>query len=509
MVHRRRRSGMRGFLALCATACVLAAGAVAANAEHASAEDTRADGGGPVLLVPTPGVGETAARTTPGMVDAMQRDFQLTRAEAIARIGRGDAARRVAARAGIAAGPAYAGDWLDEGVTAVTVAITDRTAARAVRAAGANPVLVRYGYHELAAAQARLQAGATPRGVRSYYVEPKSNRLVVEARSGAAPAARAAVTAAGIDPAMVEYRTNDDVITPTVDHHGGERIRTSYGGCTEGFSVDSLGVLRVPGFVTAGHCGPNLEEVRDGASVPIGVMTGSTFNITGRGPDRAWVPLVTGHDPRPDVYNYDNGSFVPVLGSTYAGRDADVCMSGAESQWRCGKITSQPADVPEAGTARVFTGVVQTSICSVKGDSGAPVLAGNQAQGIVIGGPRATACETFMQPINGILNSLQLKLRMPDGAPTPGPRIGSLGCGAFPSLGWYRFRCTTNWFDGTDPVVLSWSSYYHVTPDPPDLVAKTATAFGVCPQGFASSVLLRITDAQGRQDFMTAPTGCP
>ncbi|MEV6304341.1 S1 family peptidase [Actinoplanes sp. NPDC051861] len=504
MIRRRGKYGLAGVLAVCVTASAL----VPLNAGDE----------GPVRLLPAAGVGETALRTAPGMVDAMQRTFHLTREEAVARIGRGEAARQVAGRARVAAGSAYAGDWLDDDVTAVTVAVTDRAVARAVRAAGANPELVRYTHNRLVAAEARLQGA---RDVSGTSIDQQLNRIVVESRPGAEPAARAAVSAAAIDPAMVEYRTQrDDAVAATIDHHGGELFTTSKGSCTEGFSVDpGVGqLLNVPGFVTAGHCGPNQDQIRDRNGLFAGVITDSTYANTGRGPDQAWVPLAGLRDPRPDVFNSSTGGFVPVLGSTVAAYNADVCMEGQVSKWRCGKITGYPANesgipVGPDGALRTVTGVVKTSICSDLGDSGAPVLAGNQAQGIVsfatvncVTHPQGP---TWFQPINGMLNSMRLKLRLPQGSPTPGPRIGGLGCGAFPSLGWYRFKCYSSWYDGTDPVVLSWSSYYSVTPEITDVAGKTATALGACPQGLASTVTLRVTDSQGRQDFMSAPTGCP
>lgn len=95
-------------------------------------------------------------------------------------------------------------------------------------------------------------------------------------------------------------------------------------------------------------------------------------------------------------------------------------------------------------------------------------------------------------------------------APAP-PRIGSLGCGAFPSLGWWRFKCSAYWSGGDGPVVLAWRSYYNPIPEITDQAGKYASALGICPGGYGgtSTVALTITDGAGRQDSRTALTGCP
>jgi hypothetical protein len=80
---------------------------------RASASDLK-----PVLLVPSAGVGEEMARSSPKVLAAIQRDLRLTRAEAITRIGRQHAAGAVEARARHVAGRHFAGSWLnDDGST--------------------------------------------------------------------------------------------------------------------------------------------------------------------------------------------------------------------------------------------------------------------------------------------------------------------------------------------------------------------------------------------------------
>jgi streptogrisin C len=68
---------------------------------------------------------------------------------------------------------------------------------------------------------------------------------------------------------------------------------------------------------------------------------------------------------------------------------------------------------PEDGVGTVpVRGLIATNVCAEPGDSGGSLLAGDQAQGVVSGGSGncAQGGETFFQPVNEILQTLNLTL---------------------------------------------------------------------------------------------------
>lgn len=169
--------------------------------------------------------------------------------------------------------------------------------------------------------------------------------------------------------------------------------------CSVGFAVQG-------GFVSAGHCG------NSGDSTNYGTFAGSSFP----GNDYSWVST-PGYTPVGQVDNY-NGGAVAVKGSTAAAVGATVCRSGSTTGWRCGRIQAYNTSVRY--TEGTVSGLIRTSACAGKGDSGGSLLAGNQAQGVTSGislqnETDTTNCTysnpvTYFQPVNEILQAYNLTL---------------------------------------------------------------------------------------------------
>lgn len=357
----------------------------------------------------------TAAGLAPGMLDAMQRDLHLTPGQAVTRLAREEAASHTEQELRADLGAGFAGAWLTDDQR-LMVAITDRRHAQRVQAQGGRPRLVTRSAWQLADLMTRLDRAPAPSAVTSWYVDTRSNTIVVETLPGGLAAARGFVQSAGVGAAAVRIETAASRLAPTYDVRGGDAITVASLGCSVGFSV-------VGGFVTAGHCGSTGNQVKGYNGRSMGIVAGSTFP----GRDYAWVDVYSNWTPRPWVNNY-HGSNRNVRGYTPAVVGASVCRSGNTTGWRCGTIKARNVTLTYDG-GKVY-GLTRTSACSDYGDSGGPFLSGTHAQGVTTAAPSGSGCkaDTYFQPVRPILARYGLNLLVSGGAPGALPTIRSLSC---------------------------------------------------------------------------------
>ncbi|MFI6522933.1 S1 family peptidase [Spirillospora sp. NPDC050679] len=284
----------------------------------------------------------------------------------------------------------------------VVVATTDRAESAAIRAAGAEPKVVRHSERALGSVQDALNARskAAAKSVTSWYVDAGSNTVVVNARS-TADAAKF-VKAAGVDASAVRVERTTERPRPLYDLVGGERYWTPSAGCSIAFAVTG-------GFVTAGHCGDTGETTSGANQVAQGTFGGSSFP----GNDYAWVNTNSQWTPTPKVNRW-NGTYETVQGATAAPVGTAVCRSGSttNTQLWCGTIQQLNATVNYAeGTV---TGLIRTNVCADPGDSGGALITqtGGQAQGITSGGSgtcrdgQGSGDSTYFQPVTEVLSIL-------------------------------------------------------------------------------------------------------
>src|SRR5205823_381024 len=90
-----------------------------------------------------------------------------------------------------ALGTRFGGAWLTAGAATLVVAVTDPASADRVRAAGAEPRVVRRSESELGAVKSTLDKAARPpaRAVSGWYVDTVTNTVVVRAHPDAVAAA--------------------------------------------------------------------------------------------------------------------------------------------------------------------------------------------------------------------------------------------------------------------------------------------------------------------------------
>ncbi|MBD3916349.1 S1 family peptidase [Nocardioides hwasunensis] len=346
---------------------------------------------------PAPRIDRSAV--SPGLVAAMKRDLGLDAGQVRARLRTEAKAPATAKRLQKKLGSSYAGSWIADGATKLTVATTDRREAAAIRKGGARAVVVRHSEADLTADREALdsRAGKASEAIHSWYVDVATNSVVVTAAPGAQQQARAFAERSGAGSVRVE--TSTEAPRTVADIRGGDEYVINGGTlCSVGFAVAG-------GFVTAGHCG-GVGAQTSGFGQAQGVFEGSSFPDN----DYAFVRTNGNWVSQPWVYNYD-GAAVLVFGSQDAAVGSSVCRSGRTSQWTCGTLQGRNETVNYGGDT--VYGLSRMSACANPGDSGGSVISGNQAQGVtsgIAGGCGSSNPQTWFQPVNEILDAYGLSL---------------------------------------------------------------------------------------------------
>jgi streptogrisin C len=338
------------------------------------------------------------AQPQPAVIEALQRDLGLTAEQAVTRLANESRAMSAESNLSKALGDKYAGSWLNADASKLSVATSDASAAGAIQAQGAQPVVVSRTLTELNAIKDKLdQASAEAKaGASLWYVDVPTNSIVVQAAEQAG--AEALVAAAGVDKNAVRVTVAAEQPQPYINIIGGLAYYIGGSRCSVGFSVTRGST---PGFVTAGHCG----RAGNATTSPSGTFQGSSFP----GNDYAWV-ATPGHTPQPWVRG-SGGANVIVRGSTQAVVGSSICRSGSTTGWRCGTVQQHNTSVRYSqGTV---SGLTRTNVCAEPGDSGGSFISGDQAQGVTSGGYGncSSGGETWFQPVNPILARYGLTLQ--------------------------------------------------------------------------------------------------
>jgi streptogrisin C len=115
--------------------------------------------------------------------------------------------------------------------------------------------------------------------------------------------------------------------------------------------------------------------------------------------------------PQGGVLN--NGAFLDITSAGRVPVGSTVCKTGSTTGTTCGRVISYNTTVnyPQ-GTV---TGLTTTNVCTPAADSGGPLFAGSQAQGIVSGGTVVSCSSSnfrsFFQPVDEPLSVFGLTLR--------------------------------------------------------------------------------------------------
>ncbi|UGY94396.1 S1 family peptidase [Streptomyces gobiensis] len=347
---------------------------------------------------------EATVQLSAGMLQAMERDLGLTPAEAQTRVVNEERAGVLEPALRKDLGGQYGGAWVTGKTAKLVVATTgslNHSQAAAIERAGATAKVVDHSLNALDSALAKLDRAAakkTPDATAVWYVDVKSNSVVVESAKPAQ--AKKFIATSGADAGKVRIVKSAEQPKPFYDLVGGQAYYINNSArCSIGFAV-TRGSER--GFVSAGHCGRVGASTTGYNRVGQGTFRGSQFP----GRDMAYVATNANWTPTSRV----QGSRQRVAGSTQAPVGSSVCRSGSTTGWRCGTIQQHNTSVTyPQGTIR---GVTRTSACAEPGDSGGSFITGSQAQGVTSGGSGNCRSDgtTFYQPVNPILSAYGLSL---------------------------------------------------------------------------------------------------
>ncbi|MFW6640983.1 S1 family peptidase [Nocardiopsis algeriensis] len=338
------------------------------------------------------------------MLEALERDFDLTTSEAEALLEAQEAAQEIDAEATEAAGAAYGGSLFDTTTHELTVLVTDADAASAVEAAGAEAKVVEYGAEGLAEIIESFEAADPDAGFVGWYPDAASDTVVLEVLEGSDADVSGLLAEAGVDASAVEVVVTEEAPQLYADIIGGLAYNINGSSrCSVGFpATNSSGQA---GFVTAGHCG------RVGASVTIGNGRGTFERSIFPGNDAAFVRGTSNFTLTNLVYRYNSGGYQSVTGTQQAAIGSAVCRSGSTTGWYCGTIQARNQTVryPQ-GTVNALT---RTNVCAEPGDSGGSFISGSQAQGVTSGG--SGNCRiggtTYYQEVTPMVNSWGVRIR--------------------------------------------------------------------------------------------------
>ncbi|MBC7633958.1 S1 family peptidase [Aeromicrobium sp.] len=327
------------------------------------------------------------------MGSAMQRDLGMTAPQAKTRMAAEDKAAKSEKSLRRDLGASFGGAWFDADSSKLVVGVTSGSKADTVREAGAEPRQVSRSEKQLGAYLNKLDAARSkaPESVPGWYVDVKSNKVVVQSRASSLVDARSFATSAGVPSAAVTVERSDSLPRP-LNVVGGNAYYIGGSRCSIGFSVNG-------GFVSAGHCG----SAGDTTSQPTGTFAGSSF------PGNDYSYIRTGDVLVGGVNDYAGG-IVAVTGSGESPIGSSICRSGSTTGWHCGTIGARDATV-NYSQGSVY-GLIKTNVCAEPGDSGGSAISGNRAQGVTSGGSGncSSGGETYFQPVNEILGAYGLSL---------------------------------------------------------------------------------------------------
>ncbi|MCL2536015.1 MAG: S1 family peptidase [Nocardiaceae bacterium] len=393
------------------------------------------------------GVSDQAAHLPIELVEALQRDLQLSPDQYLERSELGQKLAEFAEIARVQFPDAFAGAWIDpSGTPIVGLAGNGRDAARAaVAQAGFTTKDVERSQNQLEATRTALSdwIGTLPpeisKLVRGVAVDITTNNVILRADDTAGnlidllpPVLREAariVLGPALAPLQPVAQGPESAYYAADSFLGGDPYAAVGGGiglrCSLGFNAtDGNGA---PVNISAGHCDPNREAAGSGnaslAYSMVGDVSGpviGTFEKTSLdGSDYSII-----RPTRDAAQRFaNNGVRVPgaaplgITGTANPVVGAPVCKAGNTSGFNCGVVTATHQTVPVG--QRVIADGFATNLCALQGDSGGTIVTGTLALGIssasnvgdfgmcqiadFVGSVTGDNPELFATPINTIL----------------------------------------------------------------------------------------------------------
>jgi streptogrisin C len=384
----------------------------------------------PLALALSMAASAAPANVSPALRAAMQRDLGLTSQQVDQYLKVERLAMTQEKQLAQAQGRNFGGSWIERQANGSFKLVVATTSLQPQKAPyGAEIRNVRHSLAQLEASKAQLDAivvrgGKAPKGVYGWYVDVRTNNVVVAIGKGGVKAGIDFVARSGADADSIRFVREAEQPSLRYALQGGNGYLRNPGdgylyACSIGFNV-SKGTT--PGYATAGHCGDAGEKAYRELSPQwtlgseIGTFQGSTFpNPGGTGTDMAWVAISAGHTQLPSVDGWSSPD-VTVTGSARAPVGAAVCRSGRTSFWKCGAIEAWGQTV-NYSSGETIINLTRTSACSEGGDSGGSFITGaGQAQGVLSGGSGSCKgggrrSKSYFQPIDTLLSNYGLTLK--------------------------------------------------------------------------------------------------
>lgn len=376
----------------------------------------------------------------PGVAFAMQRDLGIMPGQ-IAQFMKDESQARVDERAvRLALGEDFSGAWtkaLPGGRARLVVSTTlsPGAARRRLPADMRTRVDIMTARHPLS----RLERGHKAlndasmqmdkrrlRGLSAWWVDEKTNRLVISVAPGSDMSAAIDFAAAsGVDADLIDIRTGIGMARPEASSPilgGSNYDANGKPNCSFGFSArrakSSGGYDEY--ILTAGHCHANGVAISKN-----GIRIGTVYGRSYPGNDYAVIKIENTADWYTTEYVKDNSSDgrLFISGTSVQSNGGSICRSGWSTGWRCGNITAKNVTINQ-GTVEdpiLVFGTTGTDSCSGPGDSGGSHLSqiNSQwhAQGVHsagVGTPEGgkNSCNTpkdkraaYFQPVSEILTA--------------------------------------------------------------------------------------------------------
>ncbi|MGW6375510.1 S1 family peptidase, partial [Rhodococcus sp. NPDC055112] len=168
--------------------------------------------------------------------------------------------------------------------------------------------------------------------------------------------------------------------------------------------------------ISAGHCDPDPahpgdSDVSDSDRFRLGIFEKSVVD----GGDYTVIKIsdTAAHRFKNNFINTYGGDPLPITGTADPVVGAPVCKSGMMTHFICGKITNINMNL-DNGELTVPNAFV-SKLCTIRGDSGGPIVTGTKALGITSSGAVGEcngSSRVWAQPINSILaDNPGLKIR--------------------------------------------------------------------------------------------------
>ena len=383
------------------------------------------------MIASTPAA--AADNLSPALKAAMQRDLGLTSAQ-LSQYLKIERLSEQSHGLEKQQGAHFAGSWIERQGSGNFKFVVATTSVGAQKPGADIDIRnVRHSLAELDAAKGQLdqriaQGAKVPRGVYGWYVDVKSNSVVVGIGKGAQQAGIDFVARSGADARTVRFVVEAEQPSLRATVKGGLGYLRDPGdgylyACSVGFNVAKGST---PGYVSAGHCGDAGEPAYFEGSAgtgpqwtlgpQVGTFAASSFPNPGQtGNDWSWVQVSPGNTQSPTVYGWGKGD-VTVKGSTAAAVGAALCRSGRTPGWQCGTIEAKGQTVSYSSGETILN-LTRTTACSEGGDSGGSFITGpGQAQGVLSGGSgtckgKHRTSRSYFQPLLPILSAYGLTLK--------------------------------------------------------------------------------------------------